>query len=398
MTDGILQPASAVEAEAWPVHDVPVQGDAPRPGIGVCLSGGGYRAMLFHAGALWRLNDLGVLGDVQRISSVSGGSITAGVLALAWHGLGLDDGGPSDRFESAVVGPIRELASATLDARAILAGTLLPGDIASRVIDELDDRLFHGATLQQLPADPPRFIFNATNLGSGALWRFSRPYIRDYKVGKIAGPQVRVATAVAASAAFPPFLSPQELRFADSDYEPRSGEGLQFPPYTTHVELTDGGVYDNLGLETVFKNYETVLVSDGGGPFKPDQDPANDWVFHMLRVLQVMDNQVRSLRKRQLIAAYKARYRRGAYWGIGSNIAHFRPAPRDLLDAPHRATMALARETTRLAALSDERQEQLINWGYAACDAAMRTHVLRGADGPEDFPYPVVGVGVTPDY
>src|ERR1035437_6460162 len=64
----------------------PVQmldGDQNRPpseGIGLCLSGGGYRAMLFHLGALWRLNELGYLPKLNRISSVSGGSITAGVL------------------------------------------------------------------------------------------------------------------------------------------------------------------------------------------------------------------------------------------------------------------------------------------------------------------------------
>ena len=43
--------------------------------IGLCLSGGGYRAMLFHAGALWRLNEFALLPKLARISSVSGGSI-----------------------------------------------------------------------------------------------------------------------------------------------------------------------------------------------------------------------------------------------------------------------------------------------------------------------------------
>src|SRR5713101_6845273 len=59
----------------------------PRPGIGLCLSGGGYRAMLFHVGVLWRLNELGYLPKLDRISSVSGGSITAGALAVGWSGL-----------------------------------------------------------------------------------------------------------------------------------------------------------------------------------------------------------------------------------------------------------------------------------------------------------------------
>lgn len=55
---------------------------APEPGLALCLSGGGYRAMLFHVGALWRLYELGLLKPMKRISSVSGGSITAGVLGL----------------------------------------------------------------------------------------------------------------------------------------------------------------------------------------------------------------------------------------------------------------------------------------------------------------------------
>jgi len=38
--------------------------------------------------------------------------------------------------------------------------------------------------------------------------------------------------------------------------------------------LTDGGVYDNLGLETAWKNYETILVSDGGG--LPDDEPSQN--------------------------------------------------------------------------------------------------------------------------
>ena len=46
----------------------------PEDGAALCLSGGGYRAMLFHVGALWRLYEAGRLQDIKRISSVSGGS------------------------------------------------------------------------------------------------------------------------------------------------------------------------------------------------------------------------------------------------------------------------------------------------------------------------------------
>lgn len=41
--------------------------------------------MMFHVGSLWRMNELGLLHDVQLVSSVSGGSFVAAQLALAWE-------------------------------------------------------------------------------------------------------------------------------------------------------------------------------------------------------------------------------------------------------------------------------------------------------------------------
>ena len=61
--------------------------------VGLCLSGGGYRAMLYHVGALIRLNEFGLLSQIQEVSSVSGGSITARALALAWTKLRFNDRG-----------------------------------------------------------------------------------------------------------------------------------------------------------------------------------------------------------------------------------------------------------------------------------------------------------------
>src|SRR6476660_10422726 len=80
------------------------------PGVALCLSGGGYRAMLFHVGALWRLNEMGFLPRLARISSVSGGSITAGVLGLKWRKLAFDGAGVSNAFEQEIVQPLRTLA------------------------------------------------------------------------------------------------------------------------------------------------------------------------------------------------------------------------------------------------------------------------------------------------
>ena len=107
----------------------------------------------------------------------------------------------------------------TLDAKAVLSGVLLPGSINDKVTEAYQRYLFAGATLQDLP-DRPRFVINAANVQSGALWRFSKPYMRDYKVGEVRNPLVTVAQAVAASSAFPPFLSPARLARSPTAYTP----------------------------------------------------------------------------------------------------------------------------------------------------------------------------------
>ena len=178
-------------------------------------------------------------------------------------------------FVPQVVDPVRSLARRTIDRRAIIAGVLLPGSIADRVTSAYDKHLFHGATLQDLP-DQPRFVINSTNVQSGVLWRFSKPYMRDSRVGEVRKP-LPLCGAVAASSAFSPVLSPVTLELDSRDFTPASGKDMQREPFTTKVLLSDGGVYDNLGLETSFKRYQTVLVSDGGGRLWPQEKPKRDW-------------------------------------------------------------------------------------------------------------------------
>src|SRR5438876_10859535 len=103
-----------------PVEAIPTDSPerGPEPGIALCLSGGGYRAMLFHVGALWRLNEMGYLAKLDRVSSVSGGSITAAVLGLKWSRLDFR-GGVARAFEAQVVTPIRALACETIDLSSV---------------------------------------------------------------------------------------------------------------------------------------------------------------------------------------------------------------------------------------------------------------------------------------
>jgi NTE family protein len=384
-------PASPVNiVDTGSAYDDPQQ---PQPGIALCLSGGGYRAMVFHLGALWRLNTLGYLAKLDRVSSVSGGSITAGLLGLKWSRLSFDQNGVSPVFETEIVGPVRALASRTIDQDAIVGGIFLSGSISDKITAAYEKHLFHGATLQDLP-DTPRFVINATSVQTGALFRFSRPYMADYRVGTIPKPRLALAIAVAASSAFPPVLSPCKIELDPKTWAPPSGqksEDLHREPFLSEAVLTDGGVYDNLGLETAWKRYQTVLVSNGGGKMQAEEEPHTDWARHAIRINDIIDNQVRSLRARQVIEAFKAGHRQGTYWGIRTCIDDYQLA--NAIPCPEEKTKALANIPTRLKRMDDVTQERLINWGYAICDAAIRKHVQPGAAVPQAFPYPASGVG-----
>jgi NTE family protein len=379
-----------VPNSSGPVHYIPSDYAAapPQAGLALCLSGGGYRAMLFHLGALIRLNQAGLLPMLKRISSVSGGSITAGVLGLNWKNLQFTSS-IAQNFVAEVVAPVRKTADKTIDAEAIIGGLLLPGTVSDRIEKAYDEVLFHGATLQDLPSDNagPRFVFNATNVQTGVLFRFSKPFMADYLVGVVNTPRVSLAKAVAASSAFPPVLSPCILHVNPADFVRDLSCPLQTEPYTSEIVLSDGGVYDNLGIETAWKRYKTILISDAGGKMKPEEEPKHDWPRHACRILEIVDNQVRSLRKRQVIEAFKnpADGHVGTYWGIRSQVKDYKLP--DSIDCPEDRTLELAQTPTRLKRLEPAYQDRLINWGYAICDTAVRAHVIQTlAKG--SLPYP----------
>ena len=372
------------------ILDLPISQQAlqkqrgPKEGIGLSLSGGGYRAMLFHTGAFWRLSELGLLDKLDRISSVSGGSIISAKVAIEWGRLQ----SPAD-YEQYVVKPIRRLARWWIDYPCIVLGETFPGGVAEFVSLAYRLFLFGNKTLRDLPTTP-EFIINATNVETGSLWRFSREFMADWQVGTIERPKLALADAVAASSAFPPFLSPFVLKVRPDDFKPDKKK--IDPRLRRNISLTDGGVYDNLGLETVWKSFRNVLVSDAGAGLLPDPDPPFGWLMLAKRVIGINYNQVASLRTRQLIASYKLPQnnptrRRGAYWGIRSNIKHYEFE--DLLPADFDETTRLARLGTQLHPFSKADDDRLINWGYAICDTAIRKHFPEfGPYPPPQFPYP----------
>jgi NTE family protein len=188
-------------------------------------------------------------------------------------------------------------------------------------------------------------------------------------------------------------LSPSELDIEQTVVN-TPGADLHKEPYTKQAILSDGGVYDNLGLETITKRYTTLLVSDAGQKIAPDPDPHRDWARHSLRVLDIVGNQVRSLRKRHLIDSYQRKDHNGTYWGIRTSFADHKLTD-DPLKCSTRNPVPLAEIPTRLEAMPRNVQDRLMNWGYAICDAALPGHLDAALqtklsvkiDLPTNFPF-----------
>ena len=103
-----------------------MSGFAPgRQGLALCLSGGGFRAAIFHLGAMLRLQHAGRLAQVHTFSAVSGGSIAAAWLACRYLD-GRAEGEPFAAwcarvdFQAEVVEPFRAVAARDLRTLPVL--------------------------------------------------------------------------------------------------------------------------------------------------------------------------------------------------------------------------------------------------------------------------------------
>lgn len=117
--------------------------------IGLALSGGGYRAMLFNLGSIMRLNEMGWLRKLDMITSVSGGSILNGVLATRWSRLQWDAHGVATNLPQLVAEPARAMVARSIDVGAGIEVLLsIFSSISDKVAEAYDEQLFNGATLQ----------------------------------------------------------------------------------------------------------------------------------------------------------------------------------------------------------------------------------------------------------
>jgi NTE family protein len=358
--------------------------------LGIALSGGGFRATLFGLGSLWRLNDASLLGKLDRVTSVSGGSILSGILASRWRDLQFV-GGKATNFDKVIVETVQKFCSETADIEAGLLGWITPFRSAGDYLRcHYENELFGNTTLKDLPARQtnvaPLFVFYATNMQTGRSFRFRQDFIVDYRLGTNAAARVPLAVAVTASSAFPPIFSPVKLETQASDWQDAqwNGDAGLLAQLREEIVLADGGIYDNMGLESL--NESIKLVSDAGAPFAIEASQREDYFSQLGRVRDILIDQTRALRKRELIENFTQGRERGAYWGIGTDIASYGLG--DALARDSATTAALEAIPTRLAKMFPEQQGRLINWGYALADASLRARALVTLPPANALPMP----------
>jgi NTE family protein len=361
-----------------------------RQGTALCLSGGGYRAALFHLGACRRLNELGLLKSLDVVSSVSGGSIFAAHLARQIHDNG--DSCSSD-YESVIAAPFRQFVKVDIRTTPALA-RLLPwewanaGAGAESLAEKYREHLVGKLQLGDLP-DKPRFIFCATDLAFGVNWTFSKVRVGDYLAGYMAperASQQDLATAVATSSCFPPVFRPLPLGLQPGDLsDGYSPPGDERDACVQQIALGDGGIYDNMALEPVWKGSATVLVSDGGKPFTFAKE--SDTPHELYRIHDVMANQAEAVRRRWLIASYIRQDYGGAYFGIRNAVTDY-PTTGVLGYSKKLAAQTIAKIRTDMDSFSDAETAVLEVHGYTLVDAAYKAHIRPGAtDYPKLTPF-----------
>lgn len=281
------------------------------PGLGLALSGGGFRATLYHLGVIRFLRDAGKLHKVSHIASVSGGSILAAHLVLNWDRYTGDDKSFAEAASEIIKFvqfdvrnrivrrlpmqiPLRFLARLHLFKRR----EATPSAILERYYEA---HLYGDRCLYELPEQPMLHML-ATNVTTGVLSVFNRnglfmAHREDHgrqKFEHIPGRMASIPRIVAASSAFPGFFPPVEITAADL--------GVPDGEFPTEF-FTDGGVYDNMGLRAFSwlkhqdTRLETILVSDAGKPFQMLTEAALGLIGQSIRASDILWDRVWQLER-----------------------------------------------------------------------------------------------------
>ena len=270
---------------------------------GLALSGGGFRATLFHIGGIIRLNELGWLKRVSTVTGCSGGAINAAWLGLCWKRLEFNAGGTATNLDEVYIQPLRKLCRGNHDVWPSLANmaAMLIGLHSDALVHAWRRCLFGDATLGDLPVEGagPRVVICTSNLATGAEVHFSRDEVRDARLGSMQLPETSLARIVAASSAFPPFLSPCIVRTDPARWQPAPGADLHNEEQLKRrLLLTDGGVHDPLGLEPV-RGCTTLLISDATVTREVWRTTSSFWIRQLGRttIIQTIANSRRVARE-----------------------------------------------------------------------------------------------------
>lgn len=263
------------------------------------LSGGGFRATFAGLGTLRYLADAGLLSSVRYASSVSGGSITNGLLACHWGAL-RERGFALEAVDELLVEPVvkrvskRSLKGALIRRVWRTVGSKTRTDLLG---EQMDNWFFDGRLLEDL--DPEvRFVINAANIVTGVRFTFERDVVGDYVVGlaSTTGTGLRVAQAAAASAAVPGAFAAWPVR------------NIRFPCAEREPVLLDGGVYDNTGLEVLdgddYAGVFTVTMN-AGGLLRPGGYGKIPLIRDLSRANSLLYRQSTALRTRMMVAAFQ---------------------------------------------------------------------------------------------
>lgn len=357
--------------------------------IALALSGGGIRAAVFHLGVLQRLAADRLLEQVRFLSTVSGGSLVVGLI------YGLNDGmwPSSDRYLAHALPAARERLTTkdlqrTYIRRCITRPWRLFRGRAHVLSSAVQDLWGISGMVRDIPPEP-RWIINATTYETGKNWRFMPQRMGDYQINHVLSPGIPTADAVSASAAFPGGIGPLVLKKSDFSWTTYAANGRcrAEPLYPEHdrIHLWDGGVYDNLGVEPLFKpghrfreGFNFLIVSDASMAL--EYETRRTFFRRGLRLIDIATSQVRGLRARMLIDHFRDRSNTGAYLTIRHTVPELRARavkegyslPGQLFDTLGEASArAAAGMRTSLRQLSTAEANNLIRHGWEVADATL---------------------------